>query len=83
MRGAAALTLHEPPGGWSAVVQVPATGGEEALVLALVERDGVLVHPGYFFDFAREAFVVLSLLPEPAVFDAGIARLVARVAGRP
>jgi hypothetical protein len=28
----------------------------------------VLVHPGYFFDFEREAFVVISLLPDPRVF---------------
>ena len=32
--------------------------------------DGVLVHPGYFFDFSREAFVVVSLLVEPEVFTA-------------
>ena len=25
--------------------------------------DGVLVHPGYFFDFRRESFLILSLLP--------------------
>ena len=54
--------------GWSGVVRVPATRSEENLVLELIERDGVLVHPGFFFDFPHEAFVVLSLLPEPATF---------------
>ena len=34
-------------------------------------KDDVLVHPGYFFDFAREAFIVVSLLVEPALFDRG------------
>jgi alanine-synthesizing transaminase len=77
---AAAVTLQEPAGGWSAVLQVPATRSEEALALTLVEEDGVLVHPGYFFDFPREAYVVLSLLPEPAAFDDGVARLLARAA---
>ena len=81
MAATAAVTLHEPSGGWSAVLQVPSTQTEEALALALVEQDGVLVHPGYFFDFPREAFVVVSLLPEPAVFDAGLSRLLARAAG--
>ena len=76
----AAVTLHAPPGGWSAVLQVPATQSEEALVVALVADDGVLVHPGYFFDFPREAFVVVSLLPDPETFDAGVARLLARAA---
>jgi alanine-synthesizing transaminase len=68
-------------GGWSAVVQVPATRPEEELVLALISRDDVLVHPGYFFDFAREAYVVISLLVEPGRFDAGVARVLARASG--
>jgi alanine-synthesizing transaminase len=59
-------------GGWSAVLRVPATRTEEALVLELLERDRVVVHPGYFFDFPHEAFLVVSLLPEPAVFARGL-----------
>jgi aspartate/methionine/tyrosine aminotransferase len=61
-------------GGWSAVVRVPALRSEEALVVALVERAGVLAHPGYYYDFGREAFLVVSLLPEPAVFAEGLGR---------
>lgn len=74
------ITLHPPAGGWCAVLQVPSVRSEEALVLELLEQDGVLVHPGYFFDFPREAVIVLSLLPAPDVFDAGLARLLVRVA---
>jgi hypothetical protein len=40
------------------------------------------VHPGYFFDFPRQAFVVMSLLVEPDRFDSAVARLLARVAVR-
>ena len=69
-------------GGWSAVLQVPSLASEETLVLDLVEKDDVLVHPGYFFDFPREAFIVLSLLVEPALFDRGLARVLSRAAGR-
>jgi alanine-synthesizing transaminase len=58
-------------GGWSAVIRVPATRAEEALVLELLERDSVVVHPGYFFDFPHEAFLVVSLLPEPEAFARG------------
>lgn len=76
---APAVTLLPPSGGWCAVLQVPAVRSEESLVLALVEHDGVLVHPGYFFDFPGEAFVIVSLLPAPEVFDAGLARLLGRV----
>ena len=70
-------------GGWSAVVRVPATRSEERLVLELLEHDRVLVHPGYFFDFPREAYVVVSLLPRPNAFADGVGRLVARAAASP
>jgi hypothetical protein len=62
-------------GGWSAVVRVPATRREEALVVDLLEHERILVHPGYFFDFPREAYVVVSLLPQPTVFADACARL--------
>jgi len=64
--------------GWYAVIQVPAIRSEEALVLELLEKDGVLVHPGYFFDFPREAFVVVSLLPLSDVFTSAMTRVLAR-----
>jgi len=64
--------------GWSAVVRVPSTRSEEALALDLIERDGVVVHPGFFFDFAHEAFLVVSLLPEPPTFFEGARRMLER-----
>jgi len=71
-----ALTLLPADGGWSAVVRVPATQSEEDRVCGLLERHGVLVHPGYFFDFPSEAFLVLSLLPDPAIFAVAAARVI-------
>lgn len=70
-------------GGWYAVVQAPAIRSEESLVIELLRRDGVLVHPGYFFDFPREAFLVLSLLPPPDVFVGAASRVLARASGSP
>jgi aspartate/methionine/tyrosine aminotransferase len=61
--------------GWYAVVQVPAVEPEEDLAIHLLTNEGVLTHPGYFFDFPHEAFVIVSLLPEPEAFADGIARL--------
>jgi len=55
-------------GGWCAPIRVPATRAEEALVLDLLERERILVHPGYFFDFPHEAFVIVSLLPQEDIF---------------
>jgi aspartate/methionine/tyrosine aminotransferase len=74
-----ACRLLRCDGGWYAVLQVPALVPEEDLVLTLLSEDDVLVHPGYFFDFPGEAFLVLSLLPPPADFDEAIRRILARV----
>jgi alanine-synthesizing transaminase len=79
----AAVSVLPVEGGWSAVVQVPALRTEETLVLELLDQDGVLVHPGYFFDFSREAFIVVSLLGEPDQFDQAVARVLARAARMP
>lgn len=79
--GYPAIQMLEPEGGWSAVLRVPATLGEEALVLRLLNEAHVLAQPGFFFDFAAEAFVVLSLLTPPDVFDEGLKRLLPVAAG--
>ena len=62
-------------GGWYAVMQVPSLEPEEDLVVRLLTRDGVLAHPGYFFDFPRESFLVVSLLPPIASFADGVDRV--------
>jgi aspartate/methionine/tyrosine aminotransferase len=58
-------------GGWSLVVRFPRVISEDALVLDLLERHGVAVHPGYFFDFPTEGYLVISLLPDVKTFAAG------------
>lgn len=68
-------SLLEPEGGWYAVLRVPATVPEAERVERLLGERNVLVHPGYFFDFPHEAYLVLSLLPRPRTFDAGVARI--------
>jgi hypothetical protein len=84
LRGAlpagAPLTALPAAGGWSAVLRLPATLPEEERACRLLERDGVLVHPGFFFDFPREAYLVVSLLPRPEAFDRGVALLLADAA---
>jgi aspartate/methionine/tyrosine aminotransferase len=79
MAAAPAATLLDLQGGWSAVLRVPAVWPDEQWALTLVERDGVLVHPGFFFDFAQEAHLVLSTLCEPETFAEGVRLLLARV----
>jgi aspartate/methionine/tyrosine aminotransferase len=66
VQAAPACRVLKSEGGWSTVMQVPSLQPEEDLVLDLLRRGHVLIHPGYFFDFPRESYLVLSLLaPEP------------------
>jgi aspartate/methionine/tyrosine aminotransferase len=74
------VRLIEPDGGWSACLRFPAVIDEETLALELIEKDDVAVHPGYFFDFPGEGYLVISLLPAPAVFIPGIRLLLLRLA---
>jgi aspartate/methionine/tyrosine aminotransferase len=76
------VELLEPEGGWAAVIRVSHPATDEELVLDLLDRAGVLVHPGYFFDFTTDDFLVLSLLPEPGRFAEGVRRLGIRLAER-
>src|SRR5438093_4054165 len=62
-------------GGWYGVMQVPSLEPEEDLVVGLLTRDGVLAHPGYFFDFPRESFLVVRLLAPVASFADGVERV--------
>jgi hypothetical protein len=52
---------------------------EDERVIRLLERDHVLVHPGYFFDFPRDGYLVVSLLVRPDVFRTATDRMLAAV----
>lgn len=62
-------------GGWTAVLELPRILPEEDLALGLLREEGVFAHPGYFFDFPREAYLAVSLLPRPEDFREGTGRL--------
>jgi alanine-synthesizing transaminase len=70
--------LLRADGGWYGVLRVPSIMSEEDLVLSLLTESSVLVHPGYFFDFPRESFLVVSLLPPPEQFAEGLSRILSR-----
>jgi aspartate/methionine/tyrosine aminotransferase len=63
-------------GGWYAILEIPAIASEEEWALSLLEESNVFVHPGYFFDFAHEGFIVVSLLTSQEIFREGIARII-------
>lgn len=73
-----AMSFYEPDGGWSVVVRVPAILSEDQWVESLLDDHGVLVHPGYFFDIDFGVHLVISLLPQPDVFAAGVSAIAGR-----
>ncbi|MBI5085218.1 MAG: pyridoxal phosphate-dependent aminotransferase [Acidobacteria bacterium] len=66
-------------GGWCAVLEAPRIHSEEEWILHLLQSRHMLLQPGFFYDFEREAFLVASLLPAPELFDEGLQRLTASI----
>jgi alanine-synthesizing transaminase len=62
-------------GGWYAVLRVPVTQTDEELAVDLLRRKSVLVHPGHFYDFPSDGYLVLSLITPGSEFAEGIGRL--------
>jgi alanine-synthesizing transaminase len=65
----------EVEGGWYATIRVPRTRSDEDLAIELLTRNGVYVHPGHFYDFSSEGFVVISLITPDEEFEKGVQAL--------
>jgi aspartate/methionine/tyrosine aminotransferase len=59
-------------GGWYAVLRVPVTRTDEELAIELVREKRVVVHPGHFYDFESDGYLVLSLIGDEAEFREGV-----------
>ena len=68
-------TRLDVEGGWYAILRVPATQSDEDLAIDLLRKVGVLVHPGHFYDFPSDGYLVLSLITPTAAFREGIHRV--------
>ncbi len=62
-------------GGWYAVLRVPVTRTDEDLAIDLLRQASVLVHPGHFYDFPNDGYLILSLLTQSDEFRAGVSRV--------
>jgi alanine-synthesizing transaminase len=62
-------------GGWYAVLRVPVTRTDEDLAVDLLRRGSVLVHPGHFYDFPSDGYLILSLLTPSVEFREGARRI--------
>ncbi|HXZ13131.1 MAG TPA: pyridoxal phosphate-dependent aminotransferase [Candidatus Sulfotelmatobacter sp.] len=65
-------TRLEIEGGWYAILRVPATRSDEDLAIELLARKGVYVHPGHFYDFQTDGYLVVSLIAPEHIFAKGI-----------
>ena len=62
-------------GGWCVVLRVPATRSDEDLAIKLLTAQGVSVHPGHFYEFASDGYLVVSLITPERIFAEGTSRL--------
>jgi alanine-synthesizing transaminase len=70
-------------GGWYVVLKVPCTRTDEVWAIELVKEEGVITYPGHFFDFPRDGYLVVSLLPSAEIFQPAMVRILARLAQSP
>ncbi len=66
-------------GGWCVVLRVPATRSDEDLAIELLTTQGVSVHPGHFYEFASDGYLVVSLLTPERAFAEGTSRVLSCV----
>jgi alanine-synthesizing transaminase len=67
--------------GWYAVLRVPVTRSDEELVIELLREKSVLVHPGHFYDFPSDGYLVLSLITPPHEFESGLGAILGHFDG--
>lgn len=75
------LTAHkscrrlEADAGWYAVLRVPVVRPDEDLAISLLEQHSVVVHPGHFYDFPGDGYLIISLITKPEGFAEGLRRM--------
>ena len=77
LAGQKACSRLEVDGGWYAVLRVPVTRSDEELAIELVREKAVVVHPGHFYDFPGDGYLVLSLITAEDDFRDGMGRVFA------
>lgn len=77
MESCSAVERLRVEGGWYAILKVPETHSDEDWAVEMLSREGVLVHPGHFYGFSGDGYLVISLLTREAVFRDGVVRVLA------
>lgn len=68
----AAIECLRPEGGWYGLLQFPDTHTDEEWAMRILQKSNVFYHPGYFYNFNEEAFLVFSLIIDPDMFKEGM-----------
>jgi aspartate/methionine/tyrosine aminotransferase len=79
LAGQKACQRLDVEGGWYAVLRVPVTCTDEELAIELLREKAVVVHPGHFFDFPSDGYLVLSLLTPGGEFAVGTAAILEKL----
>lgn len=66
-------------GGWYAVLRIPATRPDEELAIELLQKHDVYVHPGHFYDFPGDGYLILSLITPTQDFSEGLRRVLSSI----
>jgi alanine-synthesizing transaminase len=59
-------------GGWYAILRIPVTRSDEDFAINLLRSHSVLVHPGHFYDFPSDGYLIVSLITPAAEFRNGV-----------
>ena len=78
LRGSSCKRL-DVEGGWYAVLRVPVTQSDEELAIRILRGSSVLVHPGHFYDFPQDGFLILSLITVGDIFREGVRRILSLI----
>ena len=70
------ITRLEVEGGWYAILRIPAIRHDEETAIMLIRECGVSTHPGYFFGFAGDGWLIVSLLTHEDDFMAGLIAII-------
>jgi aspartate/methionine/tyrosine aminotransferase len=57
------------------VLRLPVTQSDEELAIRILRGCSVLVHPGHFYDFLQDGYLVLSLITPTDHFGEGVRRI--------
>ncbi len=72
LAGGSIMTVLHCDGGWSAILRLPSIQSDEMWAMQLLDRCGILVHPGHLFGFENTLHLVISLLPPPELFQSAL-----------